>query len=99
MATDRDHNKQRDIMVGLTIFARHGGTNVCAEHDQVFAGQGDDEALSDEEIATLLDHGWFHDPCSGCVDEDSSPADIGPVNPEHEDEPHLRTCAEWAIFV
>ena len=56
-----DYNKCRDVRIGLEIFERHGGKNTSAEHDELFAGPADGEALSPEELETLKAAGWFFD--------------------------------------
>jgi hypothetical protein len=54
-------SKLQCVLDGLTIFARHGGTDVNAVYDQFFAGPGDDAELTAEELAALEADGWFED--------------------------------------
>jgi len=60
-------SKLQCVLDGLTIFARHGGTDVCAVHDQFFAGPSDGAELTAEERAALVADGWFESEDSWAV--------------------------------
>jgi hypothetical protein len=95
-----EYNKIRDVMVGLAVFAAHGGKECDAQHDILYAGQADGEVLSEEEVAELHDHGWFIDSenCSGCAEEGDART-IPAVPDAGEDEGrHKPSCTYWAIF-
>lgn len=57
----------RDVIGGLVIFANYapkGGPEaheICAEHDEIFAGSVHPDKLTEEERKALADLGWTYD--------------------------------------
>lgn len=49
------------VLDGLFIFFRHGGADVCAQHDRLSAGPGAGATLTQEEQTQLKADGWFQD--------------------------------------
>ncbi len=49
------------IAEGLLIFAGYGNTDVCAEHDIIYAGPISDVNVSIEDQMKLEDLGWYID--------------------------------------
>lgn len=84
-----------DIIIGLTIFAGHGGTYCWAEHDIIGAWQKEGESLSGDEIKTLYDAGWFRSEAEGggCECEGID------TNDEGEETGHEPACRAWIHYV
>lgn len=53
----------KNVITGLQVFAKYGDDKhtVCAEHDTLYAGPGDDVDLTDEDKKTLDAAGWRYD--------------------------------------
>ncbi len=54
----------KNIIEGLQIFAKHCNPEksyICAEHDEIFAGQDTKDSLTAEDTARLLELGWDYD--------------------------------------
>lgn len=63
----KDKSQLQCVLDGLAIFAKHGGTDVCAQHDKLYAGPSIDAELSPEELAQLEADGWFEDEDSWAI--------------------------------
>ena len=93
---DRPYNRCIDVAVGLMIFSRYGATGPDAAHDVITCGQPVDVALAQEDIDSLLAHGWHHGPecdCGAITDEIEESGDY-----ESVELGHARTCNDWQFF-
>jgi len=90
-----------NVIAGLEILHRYGGTMVDAQHDILYAMQGDDTALSVEDAQAMIDHGWRlgGEQCRGCGDEDLQEA-VFNSTPDGDGDPsiHLLTCQAWYTY-
>lgn len=77
-----------NVIIGLGIFASHGGVEISAEHDVIYTGQAAGEPLSDQEISELTAAGWWRsDQHCDC-----------PYN-EVTEKVHRSDCSQWGAFV
>lgn len=69
--TPRPYEKKNIVAAGFVILAKYGDDlDVAAEHDVIYAGQGDLEAMvaamSEVDIRELASMGWFIDEHLDC---------------------------------
>ncbi len=55
---------QEAVTLGLVILNQYPDCEICAEHDQIWAGPENIKLISKEDMKYLKSYGWF-------VDEDS----------------------------
>ena len=56
-----DFDPIKNVIAGLTIIAKYDSTDICAEHDAIYAGASAWEAMTDAEYEQMEENGWHWD--------------------------------------
>lgn len=55
-----EFSRLEEVLEGLKIFRNYGGTDISAEHDEIYCGpKNDNIQISDVDKQTLKELGWF----------------------------------------
>lgn len=54
-----EFSRLEEVLEGLKIFRNYGGTDISAEHDEIYCGPKDDVKISEKDEQTLKELGWF----------------------------------------
>lgn len=83
--------KLDNVIAGLTIFKKYGGT-MSAYSDEIKSGQPQKDTLTEEEVKTLLENNWHPDWKYSWNSSYDGPDHTAPIS-------ILRKCDCWYIFV